>query len=154
MEFGGLGLQFGVEGLVCRVQGLGSNLASGWSKLAGGRARKHSYTLHPTPYNTSTPYTPTPYTLHPPLFSLHPIPYTLKPEHCTLLPYTLQPAPCTLHPTSRAWTPPAPLHAGLFVGVSQKSILNRVCQLLAINANKMAPRTSQGLQEPAWDTPT
>ena len=35
-------------------------------------------------------------------------------------------------------------HAGLFVGVFQKSILNRVCQLLAIRANKMAPRTSMG----------
>ena len=45
-------------------------------------------------------------------------------------------------------------HAGLFVGVFQKSILNRVCQLLAIRAHKMAPRTSRGLQERAWDTPT
>ena len=45
-------------------------------------------------------------------------------------------------------------HAGLFVGVFQKSILNRVRQLLAIRAHKMAPRTSQGLQERAWDTTT
>ena len=43
--------------------------------------------------------------------------------------------------------------AGLFVGVFQKSILNRVCQLLAIRAHKMAPRTGQGLQERAWNTP-
>ena len=46
-----------------------------------------------------------------------------------------------------------PDHAGLFVGVFQKSILNRVCQPLAIRAHEMAPRTSQGLQERAWDTP-
>ena len=46
------------------------------------------------------------------------------------------------------------INAGLFVRVFQKSILNRVCQLLAIRAHKMAPRTSQGLQERAWDTPT
>jgi hypothetical protein len=45
-------------------------------------------------------------------------------------------------------------NAGLFMGVFQKSILNRVCQLLSICAHKMAPRTSQGLQEPAWDAPT
>ena len=36
----------------------------------------------------------------------------------------------------------------------QKSILDRVCQLLAIRAHKMAPRTRQGLQKRAWDTPT
>ena len=34
------------------------------------------------------------------------------------------------------------VHAGLYVGVFQKSILSRVCQLLAIRAHKMAPRTS------------
>ena len=35
-------------------------------------------------------------------------------------------------------------------GIS-KSILQRPCQFLAINAHKMAPRTSKGLQERAWD---
>ena len=38
-------------------------------------------------------------------------------------------------------------------GIS-KSILQRPCQFLAINAHKMAPRTSKGLQERAWDAPT
>ena len=32
-------------------------------------------------------------------------------------------------------------HPRPFVGVSQKSIFNRPCQVLAINAHKMAPRT-------------
>ena len=45
-------------------------------------------------------------------------------------------------------------HARLFVGVFQKSSLNRVCQLLAIHAHEMAPRTSKRLQERAWDTHT
>ena len=45
-------------------------------------------------------------------------------------------------------------HAGLFVGVSQKSILNRACQVLAINAHEMAPRTRRWLQERGRDTPT
>ena len=40
------------------------------------------------------------------------------------------------------------------MGVFQKSILNRVCQLLAIRAHTMAPRTSQWLKERASDTPT
>jgi len=46
-----------------------------------------------------------------------------------------------------------PFHARLFVGVDpiSKSILQRPCQFLAINAHKMAPRTSKGLQERAWD---
>ena len=38
-------------------------------------------------------------------------------------------------------------------GIS-KSIIQRPCQFLAINAHKMAPRTSKGLQERAWDAPT
>ena len=46
------------------------------------------------------------------------------------------------------------IHPRLFVGVSQKSIFNRPCQFLATNAHKMAPRTSKGLQERAWDAPT
>ena len=45
-------------------------------------------------------------------------------------------------------------HARLFVGAFQKSILNIVCQLLAMRAHKMAPRTSQWLKERAADTPT
>ena len=45
-------------------------------------------------------------------------------------------------------------HAGLFVGVFQKSILNRVCQLLAINAHKMAQKTGQRFQVRVWDAPT
>ena len=61
--------------------------------------------------------------------------------------------PCNnLQRARLACTPARPLiacvgvvgnHAGLFVGVFQKSILNRVCQLLAIRAHKMAPRTSR-----------
>jgi len=45
-------------------------------------------------------------------------------------------------------------HTRPFVGVSQKSIFKRLCQFLAIDALKMAPRTSKGLQERAWDAPT
>ena len=45
-------------------------------------------------------------------------------------------------------------HPRPFVGVSQKSIFKRPCQVLAINAHKMAPRTSKRLQERAWDAPT
>ena len=40
-----------------------------------------------------------------------------------------------------------------FVGVSQKSIFKRPCQVLAINANKMAPRPPQGLQDRPWNAP-
>ena len=39
-------------------------------------------------------------------------------------------------------------------GGMSKSFVKRCCQLLATNAHKMAPRTSQGLQERAWDAPT
>jgi hypothetical protein len=39
-------------------------------------------------------------------------------------------------------------------GSISKSILQRPCQFLAINAHKMAPRTSKGLQERAWEAPT
>ena len=39
-------------------------------------------------------------------------------------------------------------------GSMSKSYFKRCCQLLVINAHKMAPRTSQGLQERAWDNPT
>ena len=39
-------------------------------------------------------------------------------------------------------------------GGMSKSLFKRCCQLSAINAHKMAPRTSQGLQERAWDAPT
>ena len=42
-----------------------------------------------------TPYTPTPYSLHPSRCTLHPTPCTVL--HST--PYTLQPTPCNLHPT-------------------------------------------------------
>ena len=40
------------------------------------------------------------------------------------------------------------------MGVSQKSISKRPCRFLAINTHKMDPRTSQGLQERAWDAPS
>ena len=39
-------------------------------------------------------------------------------------------------------------------GGIQKPFDKRCCQLFAINAHKMAPRSSQGLQERAWDAPT
>ena len=45
-------------------------------------------------------------------------------------------------------------HPRPFVGVSQQSIFKRPSQVLAINAHKMAPRTSKRLQERAWDAPT
>ena len=45
-------------------------------------------------------------------------------------------------------------HARPFVGVFQKSIYKRTCQLLAINAEKMAPRTTRWLQERQGDAPT
>ena len=45
-------------------------------------------------------------------------------------------------------------HARPFVGISQKSIFKRPCQFLAINAHKMAPRTTQWLQERPWNAPT
>ena len=45
-------------------------------------------------------------------------------------------------------------HPRPFVGVSQKSIFKRPCRFLAMNTHKMAPRTSKGLQERAWDAPT
>ena len=38
-------------------------------------------------------------------------------------------------------------------GIS-KSILQRPCQFLAINAHKIAPKTTQWLQERPWDAPT
>ena len=47
-----------------------------------------------------------------------------------------------------------PFHARPFVGVLQKSIFKRPCQFLAINARKMAPRTTQWLQERPWNAPT
>ena len=45
-------------------------------------------------------------------------------------------------------------HARPFVGVSQKSIFQRHCHFLAINAYKMAPITTQWLQERPWNAPT
>ena len=39
-------------------------------------------------------------------------------------------------------------------GGIQKSIFKRPCQSLAINAHKMAPRTTQWFQERPWDAPT
>ena len=46
------------------------------------------------------------------------------------------------------------IHPRSFVGVSQKSIFKRPCQVLAINAHKMAPKPHQRLQNRTWDTPT
>jgi hypothetical protein len=45
-------------------------------------------------------------------------------------------------------------HARPFVGVFQKSIYKRTRQLLAINAHRMAPRTTRWLQERQGDAPT
>ena len=50
---------------------------------------------------------------------------------------------------SHKWVHPRP-----FVGVSQKSIFKRPCQVLAINAHKMVPRPPQGLQNRPWNAPT
>jgi len=38
-------------------------------------------------------------------------------------------------------------------GGIQKSIIKRMCQLLAIDAHTIAPRTTQRLQERAWNAP-
>ena len=46
------------------------------------------------------------------------------------------------------------LYARPFVGVFQKSIYKRTCQLLATNAHKMAPRTTRRHQERQGDAPT
>jgi hypothetical protein len=54
------------------------------------------YTLNPTPWTLHPePYTlnPKPWALHPEPFTLNPTPWTLHPE-----PYTLNPTPWTLHP--------------------------------------------------------
>ena len=48
----------------------------------------------------------------------------------------------------------AQVHARPFVGVSQKSFVKRTCQVLALNAHTMAPRTTQWLQERPWNAPT
>ena len=45
--------------------------------------------------------------------------------------------------------PPRALREGI-----SKSIFQRRCQYLPINAHEMAPRTGQRLQERVWDTPT
>jgi len=45
--------------------------------------------------------------------------------------------------------PPKALRGGI-----SKSILQRPCQFLAINAHEMAPRTKRWLQERRRDTPT
>jgi len=58
---------------------------------------------------------------------------------------------CTI---SFRWTDCFLPHPRPFVGVSQKSIFKRPCQVLAINAHKMALRTSKRLQERAWDATT
>ena len=52
---------------------------------------------HPTPYTRHPP----PYTLHPTPCTRHPTPYTLHPTPCTRhpAPYTLHPTPQPLHPT-------------------------------------------------------
>ena len=47
-----------------------------------------------------TPYTLTPFTLHPTPYTLHPTPCTLQPT-----PYTLHPTPYTLNPSSSAQDP-------------------------------------------------
>ena len=46
------------------------------------------------------------------------------------------------------------VHARPFVGVSQRSIFKRPCQFLMINADKMAPTTTQWLQQRHCDAPT
>jgi hypothetical protein len=47
------------------------------------------------------------------------------------------------------WRPPRALRGGI-----SKSIFQRRCQYLAINAHKMAPRTGRWLQERGRDAPT
>ena len=46
-----------------------------------------------------------------------------------------------------------PLPRKALRGGMSKSFFKRCCQLLVINTHKLAPRTSQGLQERAWDAP-
>jgi len=74
-------------------------------------------------------------------------PYNLhtKPNTPHLKPETRNLKPQTQNPT---------VHARPFVGVFQKSIYKRTCQLLAINARTMAPRTRRWLQERQGDAPT
>ena len=47
-----------------------------------------------------------------------------------------------------------PLPRKALRGGISKSIFQRPCQFLAINAHKMAPRTNQWLQERTWNAPT
>jgi hypothetical protein len=55
-------------------------------------------------------------------------------------------APALASPTR---SPPRALRGGI-----SKSIFDRRCQYLAINAHEMAPRTRRWLQERGRDTPT
>ena len=81
--------------------------------------------------------------------TLHPTPYTLHPKPI--------PRAIPVGENARRQEPCAEVttaHPGPFVGVSQKSIFKGPCQLLAINAHEMAPRTRRWLQERGRDTPT
>ena len=61
---------------------------------------------------------------------------------------------CRLLPARRFQSSGFSVHARPFVEVSQKSICKRPGHFLAINAHKMAPRTTQWLQERPWNAPT
>jgi hypothetical protein len=53
----------------------------------------------------------------------------------------------------RAPSPPLVDHARL-IEPQSKVIFGRFCQVLAIDAHKVAPSTGQWLQVRVWDTPT
>ena len=63
-------------------------------------------TLHPTPY-THTPYTlhPAPYILHPSTYTLHPTPYTQQPTHCTVHPEHPSRVQCFVQPLTHTHNP-------------------------------------------------
>ena len=63
------------------------------------------------------------------------------------------PLKCDLRRHSHSGLPHEASHARPFEPQS-KVKFQRFCQLSAVNAPKMAPRTSKRLQERAWDNPT
>ena len=72
------------------------------------------------------------------------------PIFIALLPRSAPPPP----PRGKNVPQAGPTLARSFVGISQKSIFKRPCQVLAMNALKMAARTTQWLQERPWNAPT
>ena len=155
-------VQLSIEDSQISIRPLSSEFGTLQTVKAGfwavSRVRKKSgnttYTLHPQPYMNTT------YTLYPQPFTLHSTPCTLHPRrtsfdnsrfHDNCFPvlrrgskevtYLRLVDVCITHLQAES------NHARPFVGVSQKSIFKRPCQFLAINAHKMAPRTTQWLQE-------